>query len=801
MLQESLRCDACHDTGRAAAKVLYCHRTDAHTGTHVKCQLCPRGCVISEGHRGDCRVRENRGGKLYTMVYGNPCAVHVDPIEKKPFYHFYPTAAAFSIATAGCNLHCLYCFPGDVPVLTDRGIMELQEVFKSGVTTPDKGGGEVSHPQGLHVVAADGKWHPVRAAFRHHYTGPLTVVRPYYLPALRCTPDHRLLVTTDPAAGQIEVAEARQLSTEHFLVVPKLATPSETTSIEVSTVLQEYRGAYQVPHKLQPEQVDFVVESLAQGATSRQVGAALGKHPSYVRGVISKVRRGLWTDSRPTKVFVEDGRVRLSNERRPGIPAQLVLNVPLARLLGYFCAEGCVTRAHRRPNAHTLYFSFGHAEKTLAEEVVALLDETLGVRARLDRTRTTYRVGVGKTSAALLFEVLGGKDSRSKRIPFHILTAPSEIRQAFLDAYIQGDGHRYESGKISVTTVSRPLAYGLAYLLLCQGRLPSVYCNALPEERTIEGRPTSYAAEQFTIVWYPEATVPRNYQEDTERFYIPIRSIEQEPFDGPVYNLEVEEEHSYLAGLVAVKNCQNWTFSQVPPEETENTDLPPETVVAAALETRSPVIAYTYSEPTVFYEYMLDTARLGRQSGLKSVVISAGYFNPDPLKELCQAVDAIKIDLKGFNRDFYRQVCFATLDPVLESIKTIHESGVHLEIVNLVVPTLNDDEDELREMARWIVDNVGPDVPVHYSRFYPQYKLTNLPPTPVEKLERARQIALDAGIRYAYVGNVPGHPGDNTYCANCGQVIIERQGFAVTAYHIRDGKCEFCGQAIPGVWW
>jgi pyruvate formate lyase activating enzyme len=801
MVEESLRCDACHDTGRAASKVLYCHRIDAHTGTHVKCQLCPKGCVISEGHRGDCRVRENRGGKLYTMVYGNPCAVHVDPIEKKPFYHYYPTAAAFSIATAGCNLHCLYCFPGEVPVLTDRGVMELQEIFDSGNAIPDAGGGEISHPQGLRVVGADGKWHPVRAAFRHQYTGMVTVVKPYYLPELRCTPDHRFLVTKDPAAGHIEVMEARELSVEHFLIVPKLAVPSETTHIDVSTVLQEYQGTYRVPHELQPEHVDFIMESLAQGATSRQVGEALGKHPSYVRGVASKVRRGLWTESRPTKVLVEDGRVRLSNERRPGIPAHLPLDARMARLLGYFCAEGCVTRAQGRPNARTLYFSFGHGEKELAEEIIALLDQTLGVKARLDRTRTTYRVGVGKTSAALLLALLGGADSGSKRIPFPILTAPSEIKQAFLDAYIQGNGHLYETGKISVTTISRTLAYELAYLLLCQGVLPSVYCNALPEERTIEGRSTNYATEQFTVVWYPEPTVPRNYHEDAERFYIPIRSVEEQPFDGPVYNLEVEKEHSYLAGLVAVKNCQNWTISQVPPEETENADMPPETVVALAKRTQSPIIAYTYAEPTVFYEYMLDTAKLGREAGIKSVVVSAGYYNPEPIKRLCEAVDAIKIDLKGFNRDFYRKVCFATLEPVLETIKTIHESGIHLEIVNLVVPTLNDDDDELRELARWIVDNVGPDVPVHYSRFFPQYKLTHLPPTPVEKLERARQIALDAGIRYAYIGNVPGHPGDNTYCHNCGEMIIQRQGFAVVAYRIKDGKCQYCGTAIPGVWW
>ncbi|MFQ6059350.1 MAG: AmmeMemoRadiSam system radical SAM enzyme, partial [Anaerolineae bacterium] len=353
-IEENLRCQSCHTGVQEPARVLYCHRTESHTGSHVKCQLCPKGCVISEGHRGDCRVRENRGGKLHTMVYGNPCAVHIDPIEKKPFFHFNPGTPAFSIATAGCNLHCLY--------------------------------------------------------------------------------------------------------------------------------------------------------------------------------------------------------------------------------------------------------------------------------------------------------------------------------------------------------------------------------------------------------------------------------------------------------------CQNWTISQVPPEETDNYDLPPEDVVALALDKGCPSIAYTYAEPTVFYEYMLTTARLGRAKGVRSVVISAGYMNPGPLRDLCRAVDAIKIDLKGFNKEFYKKVCFATLEPVLESIKTVHEEGVHLEIVNLVVPTLNDDPDELRDMARWIMDNVGPDVPLHFSRFYPQYKLKNLPPTPVESLERAREVALDAGIHYVYIGNVPGHPGNQTYCARCGKIIIRRLGFAVMEYHIADGQCEFCGQPIPGVW-
>jgi pyruvate formate lyase activating enzyme len=163
-------------------------------------------------------------------------------------------------------------------------------------------------------------------------------------------------------------------------------------------------------------------------------------------------------------------------------------------------------------------------------------------------------------------------------------------------------------------------------------------------------------------------------------------------------------------------------------------------------------------------------------------------------------VDAIKIDFKGFNEGFYQRVCSATLRPVLETMKAIHRAGVHLEIVTLVVPTLNDDVEGLRGLSRWIVDELGPDVPTHFSRFYPLYKLTELPMTPVETLEQARDIALDSGIHYAYIGNVPGHAGNHTYCHQCGKTIILRQGYTIMENHIVNGKCEFCGQAIPGVW-
>ncbi len=258
--------------------------------------------------------------------------------------------------------------------------------------------------------------------------------------------------------------------------------------------------------------------------------------------------------------------------------------------------------------------------------------------------------------------------------------------------------------------------------------------------------------------------------------------------------------------------CQNWEISQRTPEELiaqlrvagirEGVVEPllPEELAELALRTGSVSVAYTYAEPTVFYEYMYDTAVAARARGLRNVVISAAYIRQEPLQALCAVVDAIKVDLKGINEAFYREVCFATLQPVLEAIRTIAQSGVHLEVVNLVVPQHNDAAEDMRQLARWLREEVGPDVPLHFSRFYPTYRLTNLPPTPVPTLENARAIAMEEGLHYVYVGNVPGHEGNNTYCPRCGEVVIRRSGLSVLEMRLQDGHCVNCGQAIPGVW-
>lgn len=248
------------------------------------------------------------------------------------------------------------------------------------------------------------------------------------------------------------------------------------------------------------------------------------------------------------------------------------------------------------------------------------------------------------------------------------------------------------------------------------------------------------------------------------------------------------------------KFCQNWEISQARPEETFNYELPPEEVIKLAKEFRCLSIASTYVEPTIFYEYMHDIGRLTYKEGILNICHSNGYINPKPLRELCKYLDAACIDLKAFSERFYREVTEGSLSPVLNTLKILREEAIHTEIVNLVIPTKNDDLKMIKDMVYWIKEELGLDVPLHFTRFYPQYKLKNLPPTPVETLEKARKLALEEGLRYVYIGNVPGHPGENTYCPNCHKLIIWRLGYRIQQVSLNNGHCAHCGYPIPGIW-
>ena len=251
---------------------------------------------------------------------------------------------------------------------------------------------------------------------------------------------------------------------------------------------------------------------------------------------------------------------------------------------------------------------------------------------------------------------------------------------------------------------------------------------------------------------------------------------------------------------VECKFCQNWEISQFRPEQVRSAYLPPEALVDAAKRSGARLTAATYSEPVVFWEYVRDSARAARKAGIAPTVVSNGYIQAKPLKEVLPLLKAVKIDLKSFSEDFYRDQLRAKLKPVLESLEIIRASGVWLEIVVLLIPTLNDSETEVRNLARWVKTNLGADVPVHFTRFHPTYRLTNLPPTPVPTLERAWKIARAEGLNHVYLGNVPGHPAENTVCPGCGGILISRLGFTIVENRLSGGVCPDCRREIPGFW-
>ena len=219
-----------------------------------------------------------------------------------------------------------------------------------------------------------------------------------------------------------------------------------------------------------------------------------------------------------------------------------------------------------------------------------------------------------------------------------------------------------------------------------------------------------------------------------------------------------------------------------------------------AIGNRCICISCTVNEPTVFYEYMYDIARLAKENGLMTLFRSNGLMRLEPLRELLKYMDGVFLDLKGFSDDFYREILSAELEPVLET-KILKEEGVWFEITNLVMPTLNGDVEDIRRMCIWIKENVGEEVLLHLNRFFPAYKLTHLPPTPIGTLEMAREIAVDVGLDYVYIGNVPGHNYNSTFCPNCGKRVIHRIHFMVLEINLEEGKCMFCRHEILGIWW
>lgn len=283
-----------------------------------------------------------------------------------------------------------------------------------------------------------------------------------------------------------------------------------------------------------------------------------------------------------------------------------------------------------------------------------------------------------------------------------------------------------------------------------------------------------------------------------------------EPSAVQIDPIEKEPQHHNLPGSQILcfgtvgcnfkcRHCHNWHLSQVSPGDFYIYNISPEKAVESALKKSVPTISFTYNEPTVFYEYVYDIAALAKERGLRILWHSNGSMNPEPLRKLLRHTDAASIDLKGFTKKAY-QNSSADLEPVLRTLKIIKDEGKWLEIINLVIPTINDDPKDLRRMCEWIREEIGIETPLHFSRFFPNYKLTHLDPTPIKTLEMARDIAVDVGLNYVTLGNVPGHKLNSTFCPKCGERLIHRIHFEVLKNDVVNGRCRFCDHRIPGIW-
>jgi pyruvate formate lyase activating enzyme len=248
------------------------------------------------------------------------------------------------------------------------------------------------------------------------------------------------------------------------------------------------------------------------------------------------------------------------------------------------------------------------------------------------------------------------------------------------------------------------------------------------------------------------------------------------------------------------KHCQNWHLSQKGFEELNHSFYSPSEIVQQVKKQGLNSVSFTYTEPTAYYEYLYDISALAKEAGMKTSIVSNGYINQEPLLKLLKVLDAVKIDLKGFSEKFYEEVCSASLKPVLESLKTVKREKVWLEIVNLVIPTLNDDLEMIDEMCQWIKENLGQDTPLHFTRFFPNYKLAHLSPTPVSTLESAYKIAKKNVLRYVYVGNVSDPIYNSTFCSSCHRKVICRTHFDVLKMNMVNGKCQFCNSPVQGKW-
>ena len=382
--------------------------------------------------------------------------------------------------------------------------------------------------------------------------------------------------------------------------------------------------------------------------------------------------------------------------------------------------------------------------------------------------------------------------------------AHKSIVKAFLTGLIDGNGHRDENGQLFISTQSLKFAYQIAWLVLKSGYLPSITSSEITEHKENKGIQKNQVKYLYNVVWY-ENTASKRELKETETFYlIPITEIIQTKYDGYVYNLEVDDEHNYLAGLYLVSNCQNWITSQTlrnPDAGVQPRDVTPKRFIAEAKRYGARVVTSTYNEPLITSEWSMEIFKEAKKVGLATSYVSNGNGTPEALDFIRPYTDLYKIDLKSFQDKNYRQLG-TKLDSVLETIKGVYQRGFWLEIVTLLIPGFNDSNEELQQMAEFLVD-ISPNIPWHVTAFHPDYRMLDNAGTSPDILLRAAKIGERAGLNFIYAGNLPGliDKYEDTRCPKCQHTLVQRYGFSLKNYMITPtGCCPKCGEKIPGIW-
>jgi putative pyruvate formate lyase activating enzyme len=678
-----------------------------------RCVVCPRGCKVDR--------REDVKGL---------CAIGRDAVVASYFPHFGEEdclrgrRGSGTIFFSGCNLRCVFCVPAGTRVATDTGPRPIDEIFAGAVDERALGDGRVRRPLGVRVRTVSGELAAATKAFRHPYRGDLIRLKPLCAPELRLTPNHRVFAAHRAAPeGLVEIA-ARDLTGDHFLVVPKRAATEATVRLNVPMILAS-QPVGRAKRRGRRVEAQRLVEFLRSERRSREVGQELGYHPAYVRTLRSRLARSRIEIPAATQrtVQVEDGLVRFAGEHRPGIPAEIRLESKLAWLLGVFCAEGHVRVVPERPNSARLVFSFGRHEGKLVRRTSKLLHEILGVQTQVVVRRTTVTVEVGKTSLALLFRALCGTGAGSKRVPEMLFGAPAETVRSFLEGYLAGDGTRTPRYFVA-QTVSEMLARGLYELGLSFDLLPTIHRWEPAAETEIEGR-----CVRQSPLWYVKFKRDRfegrvsgrekaRWRDAGSHFLVPIHRIAREPYEGPVYNLEVDDPtHSYVASAVAVANCQNHDISwEVRGERVRPARLGEMMLELQAIGCHN----INWVTPEHVVPQILDALPHAIAGGLALPIVynTSSYDSLDSLRLMEGIVDVYMPDFKIWTteraRRYLKRPDYA--DVARESVKEMHrqvgdlvvdEHGMARRGVILRHLIMPGQLDETEAILRYVADELG----------------------------------------------------------------------------------------------